>query len=251
MLANSGRYEVCIWVYDHCPTADERAEWLCRHTIENAALASPPPDVWILREGSRLGDPHEAIRCPTVRAWRTSTRHNVSTTVRSTLEVQIPGEEPARIDLCDLLTEGVALDPDDWCCRFYRDPPTPEALRQAGEERLRSVEQARSEAEREAEAERRREAEARARAYAEESRRRYNATLLNGAGESALRTFGLTLPCTSDDVNRAYRKMVKEKKIHPDQGGNGEAMRALNELKDQAIAYLDLIASTKSEARCA
>ena len=143
MLSETRRYEVCVWVYDHCPTEIERAEWLHRRAVENAALASPPPDVWILRPGPRLGDPHEAVRCPTTRACRTSSRHMMSTTVRSTLEVQIPGEYPAYIDLFELVTAGVASDPDDECRIFYRDPPPPESLRKAGEERLRRVEEAR------------------------------------------------------------------------------------------------------------
>lgn len=244
MLAKTGGYEVCVWVYDHCPTAAERAEWLRRRAIENAALTSPPPDVWVLRKGPSPSGPDQAVQYKTTRAWRS--RDEACDVARSSLEVEIPGDQPARIDLFELLTEGQASDPDEGCRCFYRDPPTPEDLRRSGDERRRHAEQARLEAEA-----RRRHEEERAQARSEQSRRQFDETLRHGAGEEALRAFGLTLPCTIDDVNRAFRKRVREQRVHPDQGGSDESMRDLAKLRERAVAYAEMSAETKPAAHCA
>lgn len=239
-LSDSGGFEASVWVYDHCPTADERKAWLDRRMIENAALASPSPDVWIRKAARILGEPDEAIRCKTTRSWRTSVR---STVTRSTFDVAMPSGDVAQIDLFELLTDGTASDFDDGSYTFYRDPPTLEELRRAGEERKQRAEQARLEGEA-----RRRDQEQRARAYAEESRQR---SIANGAGADALRRFGLTLPCTVEDVHRAFRKLIREKKVHPDQGGSNEAMREMAKLKELAVAYVETTDQAAVASRCA
>ncbi|WP_437723521.1 ParB N-terminal domain-containing protein [Sorangium sp. So ce861] len=239
--------EVSVWVYDHCPTDAERVEWLRRRTIENAALTSPPPDVWMLREGPVPGGPDEAVRCKTKRAWRTRPRGGDPAAERSTLEVKMRGGERAWIDLLELATTGKALDCGNESLCFYRDKPTPEELQQAGKARLQRM-QKEEEDRREAERARRekaaaeewwREAQERAQAYAEQFRQKFSGTFRDDAGEEALSSFGLKLPCTAEDVNRAFRKIVATKKPHPDQGGSDEAMRELVEVREKALIYVE------------
>lgn len=63
--------------------------------------------------------------------------------------------------------------------------------------------------------------------------------LQDNAGEEALSSFGLKLPCTAEDVNRAFRKTVATEKPHPDQGGSDEAMRELVEHPEKALMYVE------------
>ena len=47
----------------------------------------------------------------------------------------------------------------------------------------------------------------------------------------------LSLPCTADEIKRAYREASKV--CHPDKGGTTEQMQRLNEAKTLALTYLE------------
>jgi hypothetical protein len=49
----------------------------------------------------------------------------------------------------------------------------------------------------------------------------------------------LTLPCTTEDVNQAFRRAIKEERPHPDQGGSDETFRELVEFREQALNYVE------------
>jgi hypothetical protein len=49
-------------------------------------------------------------------------------------------------------------------------------------------------------------------------------------------SFGLTLPCTADDVRAAYRRKVKQ--LHPDLGGDRREFLRLQTHFEQAMALL-------------
>jgi hypothetical protein len=48
--------------------------------------------------------------------------------------------------------------------------------------------------------------------------------------------FGLTMPCTADEVRAAYRRKVKE--LHPDLGGDRREFLRLQAHFEQAMAFL-------------
>ena len=52
-----------------------------------------------------------------------------------------------------------------------------------------------------------------------------------------LRALGLKLPCTQDDVKRAYRR--KAEVMHPDRGGEKTKFLALQRHFEQAISFLE------------
>ena len=50
---------------------------------------------------------------------------------------------------------------------------------------------------------------------------------------TCLQVLGLTLPCTQDDIHRAFRTRVMS--AHPDRGGSDEAFRQLYEAYREAL----------------
>ena len=163
---------------------------------------------------------------------------------RPSLEVEAPDNYGIVIDLLELATVDKTTDRVNYSYVVYRDRPTTEDLKKAGKERRQ----------REAEEERFQDEQTR-RAHAaagdrrskeeywgwnyEPFRQAINDHSREDAGKKALKRFGLKLPCTADDVNHAFRAIVKAEKPHPDQGGSDEAMRELIELKEEALRYVE------------
>lgn len=54
-------------------------------------------------------------------------------------------------------------------------------------------------------------------------------------GIDCLTTLGLSLPCTRDDVRRAYKRLAKS--AHPDLGGTQQAFIKLKEAHDSALRF--------------
>ena len=48
--------------------------------------------------------------------------------------------------------------------------------------------------------------------------------------------FGLTMPCTADDILAAYRRKVKL--LHPDRGGNRREFMRLQSQFEEAMAFV-------------
>lgn len=70
---------------------------------------------------------------------------------------------------------------------------------------------------------------------------RENRELLAGATApivaDPLGLFGLTSPATAQDVQRAWARMVRDQKLHPDQGGDPSAFVKLAQARDVALTF--------------
>ena len=51
-----------------------------------------------------------------------------------------------------------------------------------------------------------------------------------------IRSLGLDLPCSEQDVKRAYRQLAEE--LHPDRGGDRQKFLLLRKQFDEALEYL-------------
>ncbi|GIX48229.1 MAG: hypothetical protein KatS3mg131_2440 [Candidatus Tectimicrobiota bacterium] len=66
-----------------------------------------------------------------------------------------------------------------------------------------------------------------------------HAAVLHAAGQATpacLRLLGLTWPCTTAEVKRAFRRQAK--RLHPDVGGDSEAFQRLCRAYHEALALL-------------
>ena len=54
----------------------------------------------------------------------------------------------------------------------------------------------------------------------------------------ALAAFGLTSAATAQDVQRAYGRIVRDQKMHPDQGGDQAAFVRFTAMRDRALSFV-------------
>jgi hypothetical protein len=72
-----------------------------------------------------------------------------------------------------------------------------------------------------------------------EARRTLEALRPLAAAEArAFRTLGLEATATADEIRRAYRKIIAQRRLHPDQGGAPGPFRALTGAHEVALAYV-------------
>jgi hypothetical protein len=229
--------ELSIDIFDHCPTAEERAEWMRVRLLEQAAVASPPPYVWASVPGDPKGPrtPHGGVPDRAVRCRARVTRpETIGIDARYTLKIDHPVEK-MRVDLRSFAAEGSVVrlygEYGETVIRVWYRKPTTEQLAEAGEHRAINETKARA---RRAERE---EARRTAEGFAEAFRRAREAAAAPPPppGLAALRELGLDATATADDVRAAFRQRAKA--THPDKGGSGD-MGRLVELRDLALAYL-------------
>jgi hypothetical protein len=214
----TGAWHPLLQVFDHPPSAEERRAWLLRRPREQAALASRPAPVWLIVPGD-IDGPDRALRCATRRS-----EHLGEGTSRLDLELRLPfrGYQGAPL-LCllDLAVGGMAQ-LSLLRSRFVACAVEPSAalLAQSAAER---------------------------RGRPEEAWFREDAATLLGpprtaaitTGEAAIAELGLTLPCSAEEVGRAFRRRIIAERAHPDQGGSDEEFRELSRIKALALAHLD------------
>lgn len=236
--ARAQRPHPSVWVYDHLPTPEERSAWRLRRALEVAALRRPPRHVWVVLPApnpaaarsdprSRLPSaagrlvPDRAVRCE---ARRAPGRAGGGVSGGVDLEIAMPvrGYRPKyAVDLLELATVGVAQ------LRHKRSTysvalvePAPEILARLAEARRGRLDDAWF--------------------------REDGAEFLTEDGkpavrspEAALAALGLRLPCSAEDVGRAFRRRVIVERAHPDQGGGDDELRELVRLRNLALACVD------------
>ncbi len=216
--------DLAIDVYDHNPTQQERAEWVARRKVEQAALRDLPRWVWVTRDGRRAGS--LAARCPVDPEIGGMRRYDIG--IRF-------GERNITIDLMGLVHAGRIDDGHTAPHVVYLNKPTAEQLRADGAERVRkTAEETRHRAEAEAFANAFRNAPATANGAPPPPPKPPPPT---GPGPDAVRFFGLD-PATATwpDVRHVWNERALAG--HSDHGGKAD-LGELTGQKDAARAYIE------------
>lgn len=220
--------DVGLLVYDHKPTAEERAEFMRRKRIERELRRKRLKKVWVAHPAPRLEDPHVAVCfsvCPSRFAGK-----------RFEYEVKTPDwKEPQPgtyvigwpiVDVADLMATGSQS--AHWGARkmnvtVYLERPSADELARLGREHAEEVAR---------DAQHRREA----RDFAESIGRTWEqAQRQQREQHAALGALGLDAGCSEGDVQRAFRRKIAAEKAHPDQGGDAARFQELTRLRDAAL----------------
>ncbi len=218
--------ELAVEVWDHCPTVDERAEWLARRRLEQAALYPRPTHLWVSLPGTRARD----------RAERRPVR-GVESYLSARFVVAVDGFRPT-MDLRDLAigkvptaekprygetTGGVTefwAHPVSEVLRVWLTEPTAAQLAETAAMRWAWFDEI------------------------EGARRAFNRAQFgwdfrgtnHSAGLGACFELGLDpSTATVEDVQSAFRRLAKAE--HPDLGGSGD-MGRLVAVRDAARKYV-------------